>query len=397
MLGAMGDIDSDVIDSDVLVAGGGIAGLAAAYALARRGRRVRVLERAPGFTEVGAGLQLGPNATRILRDWGLLDEIIARGVLPRRLVLKDAVDGAELTSLELGPGFLARYGAPYVVIHRSDLLTILYDACAAAGVELLAEHDAGGLSLAAGHAGLRAAGRTHRAGVVLGADGLWSSLRGELVGDEPIGSGFVAYRGTREAADAAGADPDAFTDMVMNIGPGRHLVQYPLRQGELLNTVAVFASPAHARGEPEWGGPEELDAAFAGSCATVRRGLEFLWRDRRWPMFDRPPTSTWVRGRFGLIGDAAHPMLQYLAQGACQAFEDAACLAELTGDGPADWPAALGQYQRIRAPRTARVQTTARIWGDIWHCDGLTRMLRNALLTDRRLDDYRYIDWLYQP
>jgi 2-polyprenyl-6-methoxyphenol hydroxylase-like FAD-dependent oxidoreductase len=266
------------------------------------------------------GLQLAPNATRILRQWDLLDDVIAAGVLPRRLVLKDAVDGTELTSLELGEDFVRRYGAPYVVIHRSDLLAILEDACEQANVELY-------------------------------------------------------------------------------FGPGCHLVQYPLRRGEMLNTVAVFASPAYRRGESEWGGPEELDAAFAGTCHQVRQGLAWLWRDRRWPMYDRPPIQNWTTGRFALMGDAAHPMLQYLAQGAGQAIEDAYCLSvqiakNRAGTEP-DWTQALAGYQAERAPRTARVQTTARSWGELWHCDGLTRSLRNVLLTDRDRRDYRYVDWLY--
>jgi len=177
-------------------------------------------------------------------------------------------------------------------------------------------------------------------------------------------------------------------------------VQYPLRRGEVLNTVAVFASPAYRRGEAEWGGPDELDEAFAPACAAVRHALGSLWRDRRWPMFDREPIESWVHGRLVLTGDAAHPMLQYLAQGACQAMEDAHCLATQVGKnqvaGGVDWSGALLGYQHERAPRTGRVQTTARVWGDLWHCDGLTRSLRNALLLDRRLDDYRHIDWLYQ-
>jgi salicylate hydroxylase len=176
-------------------------------------------------------------------------------------------------------------------------------------------------------------------------------------------------------------------------------VQYPLRRGEIFNTVAVFESPAFARGEADWGGPEELDAAFAGACEPVRRGLASLWRDRRWPMYDRLPIGTWVSGRLALTGDAAHPMLQYLAQGACQAIEDAHCLstevAKTAVDGTVDWDTALATYQELRTARTAQVQTTARVWGDIWHVDGIARLLRNALFTDRDVADHKYVDWLY--
>ncbi|MFI0352706.1 FAD-dependent monooxygenase [Actinomadura sp. 9N407] len=388
-------------ETDVVVIGGGIGGLANALALASAGHRVRVLERAPGFTEVGAGLQLAPNATRILRDWGLLDEVIAAGVLPKRIVLKDAVDGAELTSLDLGAGFTERYGAPYVVIHRSDLLDILHAACERAGVELLPGRNAGDVEVAADGVTVLAGAERHRAAAALGADGLWSGLRGRLSKDEPVPSGYVAYRGTLPVAEATQVDDDALTDVVVHFGPKCHLVQYPLRGGEMLNTVAVFGSPAYERGEAEWGGAGELDAAFAGTCDSVQRGLSGLWRDRHWPMYDRLPIDTWVDGRFSLTGDAAHPMLQYLAQGACQALEDAHCLAAEAGkrqaEGALDWPAALTAYESARTARTARVQSSARVWGELWHCDGLTRSLRNALLTDRELDDYRHIDWLYHP
>ncbi|PXY26811.1 3-hydroxybenzoate 6-hydroxylase [Prauserella coralliicola] len=383
-------------DIDVAVVGGGIGGLANALALASSGHRVRVLERASAFAEVGAGLQLAPNATRILREWGLLDEVIEHGVRPGRLVFKDALDGAELTSLELGESFERRYGAPYVVIHRSDLLSIMFRACERAGVELLADHKVDDVTVTEHEAVVLANGEKHRAAIALAADGLWSPLRARVSDDSPVCSGYVAYRGALPVSEVTDVDADALADVVVHFGPGCHLVQYPLRQGEMLNTVAVFASPAYARGEEEWGGPDELDAAFDGTCPAVRRGLTWLWRDRRWPMFDRLPIGNWVNGRLALTGDAAHPMLQYLAQGACQALEDAHCLAAEAGKRTGDWAGALEAYQRTRTARTARVQSSARVWGEIWHCDGLTRTLRNALLTDRRLDDYQYVDWLYQ-
>lgn len=169
--------------------------------------------------------------------------------------------------------------------------------------------------------------------------------------------------------------------MVAYIGPECHFVQYALRGGELLNQVAVFR------------GPGELEATFGGCCAEIGKGLPYLWRDRHWPMLDRPPINTWVRGRLALLGDAAHPMLQYLAQGACQAIEDAHVLAEQAAGG--DWDRALAAYQEIRVPRTARVQTTARLWGDIWHVDGVARVLRNELFRTRDMASHTYVDWLY--
>lgn len=385
---------------DVVVVGGGIGGLAGAYALARAGHTVRVLERAPEFAEVGAGLQMAPNATRVLGEWGLLEEVLDLGVAPRRLVLKDAVDGGELSRLEFDEEFTARFGAPYVVIHRSDLLDVLARACARAGVELVPDcevHDA--LTVDDG-AVVQSSRGEHRARLVVVADGLRSRLRARFSDDEPVCSGYVAYRGAFpiEQIDLD-LDPEAMETVVGHVGPGCHLIQYPLRHGEMFNTVAVFQSPAYARGEEDWGGPEELDAAFAACVPEVREGLKSLGRIRRWPMYDRLPITRWTDGRLVLLGDAAHPMLQYLAQGACQAIEDARRLAaELTADatgGAPDWSVALKRYEAARTVRTARVQSTARVWGDMWHLDGAGRILRNEVFRRRDPRDYTHVDWLY--
>lgn len=390
------DVDVDV---DVVVVGGGIGGLSTAYALTAAGHTVRLLEQAPEFGEVGAGLQLAPNATRILNQWGLLDEVVARGVLPRRLVCRDAVDGTELTRLDLGEGFLARYGAPYVVIHRSDLHDILVQACRRAGVELVTSARVEAVDTADDVATAVTADRRHTGRAVIAADGLRSTIRSRMSNDEPIGSGYAAYRGAVPVDSLPSLEELSMQDVVLYIGPGCHLVQYPLRGGQMFNQVAVFSSPAYHRGEPDWGGPDELYQAFEGCCPQVRTSLKNLWNDRFWPMYDREPISRWVDGRIALTGDAAHPMLQYLAQGACQAIEDAFNLAghsELRRDGEVvDWGGALAGYESDRTVRTARVQTSARVWGDIWHVDGLARTLRNALFRDRPTDDYRYIDWLY--
>jgi 3-hydroxybenzoate 6-monooxygenase len=383
---------------DAIVVGGGIGGLGSALALARAGYGVRVLEQECEFGEVGAGLQMAPNATRLLRSWDLLDEVVDLGVLPRRLVMRDALDGGELTHLDLAET-ARRYGAPYVVIHRSDLHAILVRACRAAGVDLVTDAAVHDVEIATD--GATAVGdRRHDTGsIVLAADGLGSRLRARLSDDEPVSSAYVAYRGALPLADLPDISGLALDDVVVYIGPGCHFVQYPLRRGEMFNQVAVFRSPKALAGEAEWGTPDELDAAFATTCDQIRRALPYLWRNRSWRMYDREPITRWVDGRMALTGDAAHPMLQYLAQGACQALEDAAQLAEQatkarTADGT-DWDRALAAYAEIRTVRTARVQRTARQWGDLWHCDGLFRATRNALLRDRDPGDFRYIDWLY--
>jgi salicylate hydroxylase len=383
---------------EVVVVGGGIGGLASALALRRTGRRVRVLEQASTFGEVGAGLQMAPNATRILRAWGLLDEVIDLGVRPRRLVIKDALEGHELTHAEVAD-LERRYGAPYVVIHRSDLHAILLRACRELGVELHTDAEVTDVEVDTDQAVAICATGRHTGRLVLAADGLGSRLRARLSDDEPVSSGYVAYRGTVGVDELTDTSDLALDDVVLYIGPNRHVVQYPLRRGEMLNQVAVFRSPKALAGEADWGAPDELDDAFAGSCAAVLAALPRLWRDRCWRMYDREPTDSWVDRRLALTGDAAHPMLQYLAQGACQALEDADCLAALadkhTCSAGVDWDAALRGYAEVRTVRTAQVQRTARTWGELWHCDGLFRSVRNALLRDRDPADYRYIDWLY--
>lgn len=386
--------------ADVVVVGGGIGGLTSALALASQGRSVRVLERAPEFAEIGAGLQLAPNATRILDRLGVMDEVVARGVLPARLLLRDALDGSELTHLRLDEDFRRRYGGPYVVLHRSDLLDVLVAACAAAGVALETGRLTVDVTTAADAAEVVCEdGSVHRAGAVVGADGLRSALRERLSDDQPVSSGYVAYRGAVPFEQAAAkVDP---ADVTAFIGPGLHLVQYALRAGEMVNTVAVFRSPGYQADPtaPDWGGPEELDAVFAGVCEPVRHALSLLWRDRHWQMYDREPLPEWVHGRLVLLGDAAHPMLQYLAQGACQAIEDADVLARALGPASGDQvPQALADYAEARRQHTARVQRTARTWGEIWHVDGLARLLRNELLTVLDPAGHgRYVDWLYGP
>ncbi|MEO3854236.1 FAD-dependent monooxygenase [Acrocarpospora sp. B8E8] len=379
----------------VIVVGGGIGGLTAALALRLGGVEVTLLERADEFGEVGAGLQLAPNATRILAEWGLLDKTLQLGYEPRSIVLKDAVDGSELTRQDLGEEFRARYGAPYIVIHRSDLHTILLDAARAAGVELITGAEVESVTDGLDGASVSVAnGTTWLADACIAADGLTSRVRDAIVGDQPVSSGYVAYRGTLPRGD------DTFEDVVAWLGPGCHFVRYSLRNGEMLNHVAVFRSPRFAAGHEEWGGVDELDTAFAECCAEVQEGVAHLWRDRRWPMYDRTPTPQWRRGSTLLVGDAAHPMLQYLAQGACQAIEDAATIGRALDrhNGiPAanDWPSIFDQVVGEREPQTTLVQNSARVWGDIWHTDGLGRLLRNELMRRRDTKDFRYSDWLY--
>ncbi|WP_412517195.1 FAD-dependent monooxygenase [Actinomadura madurae] len=386
---------------DAIVVGGGIGGLGAAYALARRGLAVRVLEKAADFGEVGAGIQLAPNCTRILDDYGLLDEARSLGVPPDAMVMRDAVDGAELTRLDLRD-LERRYGHPYLVIHRSDLHAMLLRACESAGVDLVTSRRA----VAYGNTprGARvtlADGHTEEAAVVIAADGLHSVARELVADDRPVSSAYVAYRGTVPTSSGRAAGVD-LSEVVVYVGPRCHFVHYGLRGGELLNQVAVFESPKARAGERDWGTPDELDAAFERACDFVRGGLPHMWQGKWWRMYDRDPIMTWVDGRIALLGDAAHPPLQYIAQGAIMALEDGWVLGEHVArrrgaDGAVDWPAVLAAYQAVRPEHCRRVLTTSRAWGELWHLDGTPRERRNVLLRERDTYDYSFVDWLYGP
>ncbi|MDQ0618425.1 FAD-dependent oxidoreductase [Arthrobacter globiformis] len=388
--------------TDVLVVGGGMAGLAGALALRESGAAVTLVERAPEFGEVGAGLQMAPNASRVLKRWGLLEKALEVGVQPKHLVFRDAVTGEELTRQSLKGEFEERYGAPYVVIHRSDLHRILLEACQAAGVELINDVTVSGVETVDGRGIAKTDdGREYHADVILGADGLRSTLRDAVSTDGPISSSYVAYRGTVPITSETLATD--LEDVVVYLGPDCHLVQYPLRRGELLNTVAVFKSPSFERGEEQYGGVDELQAAYADCVPAVQEALKNLATGIRWPMYDRDPIENWIAGRMVLMGDAAHPMLQYLAQGACQALEDAAVLQDAAtgtvftdeGINPDAWDDAIREFNTVRAARTSRIQRTARIWGESWHVSGVAGVLRNLLFKSRKENDFQYNDWLY--
>lgn len=390
---------------DVLVVGGGIGGLSTALALTRQGLRVRLYEQAAEFGEVGAGLQLAPNCTRVLDDHGLLDEAVALGVLPERMVMKDALDAEELTHLDL-EDLEHRYGSPYLVIHRSDLHGIFLRACRRSGVDLINGARCTAYENTVGGARVTFAdGTADEAEVVIAADGLHSTARPLLVADEPVNSAYVSYRGT-VSFDQVRAHAVHEKDVVVYVGPRCHFVQYPLRGGEMFNQVAVFESPRALAGEEDWGTPDELDRAFEGTCAQIRQGLPLMWRDRRWRMYDRDPIPNWVTGRIALLGDAAHPPLQYMAQGAVMAIEDGWVLAEHVRAGRprrtghssgVDWAAALAAYEAVRAEHCRRVVLTAREWGGLWHVEGTRRLQRNALLRSRDPYDYGFTDWVYGP
>ena len=382
----------------LLVVGGGLGGLSAALALSARGIACHVVEKSPQFSEIGAGLQIAPNASRILDALGALEEIRKTAVFPRHLVMKDALTGDTVTSLDLGSTFLERYRHPYFVTHRGDLLDALLACCRRRGDITLEAGKA--LTQLEGHddavLAMFADGSVYRCEALIGADGLHSLVRDYVTkaSDAPICEPFVAYRGAIPIA--AIAEHSGLDNVVIFGGPDLHFVQYPLRGGELYNQVAVFRSKRFRPDAEDWGTPDELDEAFACTCAFVRQSLRSILRNRRWPMVHRHPVANWTRGRATLLGDAAHPMLQYVAQGACQAIEDAACLAQALAECGCDYERAFAAYQARRYLRTARVQTTARFFGDyVLHLQGVNATMRNAVLAARKADDFAAVDWLY--
>ncbi|MFD7685067.1 FAD-dependent monooxygenase [Streptomyces sp. NPDC059781] len=387
----------------IAVVGGGIGGLAAALATARAGHRVTLVERATRFGEIGAGLQLAPNASLALDELGVLPAVRRTAVAPPRLVMMDALTGDEVTALDLrAAAYTDRFTHPYLVTHRTDLHAALLAACQEhPGVTLRTGHTVGEveqdgsgvrLHFAEDHARLTA-------DAVVAADGLHSRLRQALVGDgEPVCSRYVAFRGALPTEKMSGRmSRHAASEAVMVwAGPRMHLVQYPVRRGELYNQVAVFESDHYTPDSDDWGTEAELEERFRGACAAVRDALPLVSRDRRWPLFDRAPIDDWVHGRIALLGDAAHPMLQYLAQGACQALEDAVTLGQALGQY-ADPTEAFTSYADRRRERAARVQTNARRFGEICHLEGMGATLRNMLLSSRDPEAFDDISWVWTP
>jgi salicylate hydroxylase len=382
--------------ASVLVAGGGIGGLAAALALTRQGLRVKVLEQAPELGEIGAGIQLGPNAFAAFDALGIGPVARSRAVYTDEMVMHDALDETLVGRVATGDAFRRRFGNPYAVIHRADVhKSLLEGACASDRIQVLTgttvqrvEQDDDGVTVHDTQGGV------HRGIALIGADGVKSAVRRQYVGDEARVSGHVVYRAVVDRKDFP-------TDLQWNaasiwVGPNCHLVHYPLRGGEQYNVVVTF----HSRQPEEWsvreGSREEVQSYFEGICAKARQLIDLPKDWKRWATADREPIGQWTFGRVTLLGDAAHATLQYLAQGACMAMEDAVTLGEALRVHGNDFGKAFAHYERSRIARTARVVLSAREMGRIFHAKGVERLVRNDLWKGR--SDERYYDaleWLY--
>jgi 2-polyprenyl-6-methoxyphenol hydroxylase-like FAD-dependent oxidoreductase len=380
----------------VLVVGGGIGGLAAALALSRKGIPVQVLEQAPEFKEIGAGIQLGPNVFRMFEVLGLTKAMVHWSAFPTGLEFRDSITGDTVMELPIDKKFHDKYHAPYGVIHRADMLNVILDACKqsnliklATSQKVVAINDDGRTISAKTESG-----ETYRGAAMIGCDGLWSTVRETIVGDgKPTVSGHIAYRAVLPTDEW----PKEYRlpKMVIWCGEKTHLVHYPLRRGELFNLVVVFHSDRYEEGWDTYGDPAELHARFVEKCEPVRMLLQKVNSWKMWVLCDRPPIKNWTKGRITLLGDAAHPMLQYLAQGGNMAMEDAVCLANQVEASGGDYAAAFHKYQELRYLRTARVQLMARVFGEIYHASGVVRELRNKVLRDWMTQGGVDMSWLY--
>jgi salicylate hydroxylase len=380
----------------VLVAGGGIGGLAAALALVRQGFRVTVLEQAPEIGEIGAGIQLGPNAFHAFDALGIGEKARGRAVYTDYMVMHDAIDAYQVGRIPTGEAFRQRFGNPYAVIHRADVHLSLLEGAQETGLVdfhtstrmVAITQDAHGVTVTAQD------GRTFRGVALIGADGVRSVARQQYVGDPARVTGHVVYRAVVDKQDF----PE---DLQWNaasiwVGPNCHLVHYPLRGGEQYNVVVTF----HSREQEEWGvregSKEEVQSYFQGICPQARQLIDLPKSWKRWATADREPIGQWTYGRVTLLGDAAHPTTQYMAQGACMAMEDAVTLGEALRFHGNDWDQALDMYQRARVARTARIVLSSREMGRIYHAKGVERLVRNDLWRGRSAERfYDAMEWLY--
>ena len=389
----------------MIIVGGGIGGLAAALACGQAGARPQVLERAATFSEVGAGIQMGPNVTRTLHAWGLAEDLKAIGFAPRKLEAKDTQTGQVIGSLPLGQRSLDTYGAPYVTVHRADLHRVLLQKLMRSGLaQLHLDSEVEAVQQAAD--GIQISGASLPASLtefsqfsaMVGADGLWSATRQFVVPrTTPRVTGLLAYRALLPMESLP--EKLRLQDVNVWLGPRLHAVLYPVQCGECLNLVVVVQGqpPANLDDWDHAGHKEELDRAMGPIHADLRDMLAAVPAWRLWPLCDRPPLQgphEMAKGRIALLGDAAHPMRPFLAQGAGMAIEDAAALARSWARADLPVEDRLQMYAQARWARNAQVQQRSIRNGQIFHLQGPLRWGRNVamkLMGESLMD----VPWLY--
>ena len=382
----------------VLIAGGGIGGLAAALGLAQKGIRSILLEKASALGEIGAGIQLGPNAFHAFDYLGVGEAARSMAVYIDQLRLMDALTAEEITHVDLRDAFRSRFGNPYGVVHRGDLHGVFLKACRDHElIELrvsseVTGYDQDGSSVTA-HL---ASGDDVTGRLLIGADGLWSNIRKQVTADGPPRvSGHTTYRSVIPTEEMP--EDLRWNAATLWAGPKCHIVHYPLSGWKVFNLVVTYHNDAP---EPAAGKPVSEEEVMRGFTHVHARAQNIIRHGKNWKLWvlcDRDPSECWVDGRVALLGDAAHPMLQYFAQGACQAMEDAVCLSHMLGSHPDDHVTALEKYRQQRFPRTARVQLMSRAIGEhIYHPAGDHARFRNAIMRAKSSEDYyRDLAWLY--
>ena len=382
----------------ILVSGGGIGGLSAALAMAQKGIPSVVLEQASEFGEVGAGLQVGPNAFRVFDQLGVTGAISELATFPESFTLHDAVSTEQIVQMPLGAGFRQRFGHPYGLMHRADLHRVLLDACRSSDlITLQTESKCASFIDNGNEVKVELAQGGNLTGLALvGADGLWSVVRQTIVGDgAPRLAGHICYRAIVPIEQIPAQMRS--NDMNLWVGPKMHMVLWPMRKGAYSNVTVVFHSDRFEEGWDTYGDPEELRERMSTLHPEV---CEFVMSIQDWRMYvlrDREPIKDWSKGRVTLLGDAAHPMLQYLAQGACMAMEDAICLAAELARHGANVADAFLAYQQQRYLRTARIQLTARLYGHVYHAAGASADLRNEFLRAKTpAQIFESMAWIYE-
>ena len=382
----------------ILVAGGGLGGLTAALALGRKGFSVRVLEQAQKFAPIGYGIQLGPNVFPMFARLGITDAVMRAATIPKNILMLDALSGAEVTHIPTGPAFRARFNHPYIIIHREDVHRVLIEACAALP-NVVMEGDAGVAGFAEDGEGVEVAledGRRVAGAALIGADGLRSAVRAGLVSEgEPKPVGYVAHR-TIVPMEEMPAHIPYREEVVLWGGPGFHIVHYPLRHGALFNIVAVFRTATFAERLDPAAYVAEVRKSYQDAYPVMKALIDMMDLGRRWIIADRDPIRHWGRGRVTLLGDAAHPVLQSFAQGACMAIEDGVVLGEVVQQANGDLAAAFERYAKARLLRTARLGLESRAIWSFYHAEGVARDVRNDICARWGEEDlFRCLAWLY--
>lgn len=385
--------------SPIAIAGGGIGGLACALALARQGFRSLVLEQAAEFGEAGVGLQMAPNALAVLDALGVGYEAKQHALMIERLLMMDAITGAEVANIPCGSQFIKRFGNPYAVAHRADIQQPLLDACRGSDlIELRTGCRVTDFAVeGAGVTAMLANGERIAAAALIGADGVHSAVRRRILNDgDPQPVGAVIYRAAIPAADMPKDLQHPYPTFWA--GPGWHVIYYPMRDGAMFNLGCTYVTNQVPQIDGEDISPHHVVPLFAGSCAAPLRVLRIPKQFRRYVIRHREPVENWSLGPATLLGDAAHPMVQYIAQGAAMALEDAICLAGAAHECDGDLPRAFRLYQDIRIVRTARVQISSLMMDRINHARGVERRVRNAMFEGRSAEEfYDRLAWLYMP